>query len=386
MKLSKTNNKLAVERLESRCLMAGNVTVAIREGNLYVDGDNLSNSVSIESAGPNTVQVLGVDNPVGTSTRINGSPNGARYFSGFAGDIFVRMRAGNDRVHVTNMVAPRHLFVDLGAGNDLLVAGRDMLFRSPPSTFGPTGPLYVQGYLRAFGGSGNDEIDQADVQVHGSGLVDLGIGNDSFRIDPYRDGDSYEQMAGIVEYFGSLTVQTGTGVDTADITGLGVGNNFLLDKPSGQLDAALTSVRVDSYADIFTEEGADDIVLTDVDVYRDLTIASGAGADLIDVARSAADRMFIDSGWEEDDVLVANVALRVLDVRLGQGDDYLDLLSVDADAIYAKGDDGNDLFIVRDTQALDAYFYGDAGFDTFRTSSTQPNSIARLRRFSFERQ
>lgn len=377
--------KLSVERLESRCLMAGNVTVALREGDLFINGDTLSNSVSIESAGANTVQVRGVDNPAGSPTRINGSPNGARFFPGFFGDIIVRMRDGDDRVHVTNLVAPGNVFVDLGNGNDLLVAGRDVLLRAPPSSFGPTGPLYVQGSLRAYGGSGNDAIDQADAHVRGFGFVDLGIGNDGFRTDPVQDGDSYEEMTGTVEYFGNLTVQTGAGSDTADITGLSVGNNFFLDKLSGQLDAVLTSLRIDNYADIFSEEGADDILLTDVDVWRDLTIVSGAGADLVDVAATVADRMFVESGSESDLVNMTNVSFRVLDVRLGQGHDDLDLLGVDVDVIYANGDDGDDLFIVRNTRAFDAYFYGDLGFDTYRTSAAQPNSITRLRRFSIER-
>ncbi len=69
--------RLFVEGLECRRLLAGDVTVTRSGADLVVTGDNLSNTISIESDGNGGVRVNGFNDAMGQATRINGTPNGS---------------------------------------------------------------------------------------------------------------------------------------------------------------------------------------------------------------------------------------------------------------------------------------------------------------------
>jgi len=108
----------ALERLEDRTLLSGNVTAIVTSGgNLVVTGDAQGNQIRIQSASGGSLQVSSLD---GTTT-ING---GSTPFSttGVTGNVAVFMKQGADVVDVggTGMLTtlPKNLFIDTGSGDD----------------------------------------------------------------------------------------------------------------------------------------------------------------------------------------------------------------------------------------------------------------------------
>ena len=95
--------RLFVEGLEDRRLLAGDVTVTRSGADLYVTGDNLSNTISIESDGNGGVRVNGFNDASAAPTRINGTPNGTFQSSAFTGSVFVVMNEGDDEVRLTRL-------------------------------------------------------------------------------------------------------------------------------------------------------------------------------------------------------------------------------------------------------------------------------------------
>src|SRR5688500_6096745 len=50
---------LGLEQLERREVLAGNVAASLRGGNLFLNGDNLANDISITHIAPNSVTITG---------------------------------------------------------------------------------------------------------------------------------------------------------------------------------------------------------------------------------------------------------------------------------------------------------------------------------------
>ena len=95
-------SQLSYDLLEQKQLLAGDVGVSIRAGNLIVTGDNLANTVSITSDDSGTATVQGTD------TLVNGSEN-PFVFNGSIKNVFLRMANGNDQVSISGVTAERLL-------------------------------------------------------------------------------------------------------------------------------------------------------------------------------------------------------------------------------------------------------------------------------------
>src|SRR5580700_11193475 len=115
---ARSSPRWALERLEDRTLLSGNVTATVTgAGNLLVVGDAKGNEILIQSTSGGALQVSSLD---GTTT-ING---GSSPFSttGVTGNVAVFMKQGADVVDVggTGMLTtlPKNLFVDTGSGDD----------------------------------------------------------------------------------------------------------------------------------------------------------------------------------------------------------------------------------------------------------------------------
>lgn len=98
----KLRRRPVLETLESRTLLAGNVTASVVNDSLMVDGDEFSNGVAIEQTSPNTFRVRTY--PLGGSpTLLNGSTTTIQTFSGVTNDINVYVRAAYDEVSVNHL-------------------------------------------------------------------------------------------------------------------------------------------------------------------------------------------------------------------------------------------------------------------------------------------
>lgn len=378
MKKAPLRKRLRLEPLEHRQMMAGNVTASISNGDLIVDGDDLNNAITIESAGTNTVQVRGFNDTLGSATSVNGSPNALQIFSGFTGSVVVRINGGDDLVRVTNLVVNGSVIVDLAGGADEAVLGRDSATGDLRFAATPSGPLYVTGGVVITAGAGNDNVVQSDLHIQDGGTTDLGAGNDTLTVR--RPPSS----AANVEYAGSYFMLPGDGDDSLNVTGLVVGGSLTVDDATGVTTLNMTSMGVGVNFSVFTDQLNDQINISATNTHQTLNIVTEGGADYVNVS-AIADLFLLNTGAANDDVHISSASIDELSLQLGLGNDALDLLNVYSSVLTARGSNGNDTFLARNVNAVDAFFYGDADFDTWRDSRALPNNIRNLQRFTIER-
>ena len=99
---------MGLEPLESRLLMAGDVSVSVSGGDLLISGDGDDNQILIVESG-GTFDVLG---QAGTTV------NGGEDITGLAGDILIDMDRGDDRVVISGVDFDGNIIVDGGVGGN----------------------------------------------------------------------------------------------------------------------------------------------------------------------------------------------------------------------------------------------------------------------------
>lgn len=135
---------------------------------------------------------------------------------------------------------------------------------------------------------------------------------------------------------------------------------------------------------VTTANMTDSIGIRNARVDGTLSVTSQGGYDALSVA-AIADQLAIYAGAGSDSVQVLSTKTNVLKVTLGTGADKLDLTDAVANQIFTYGGEDDDLFRVRNTQAIDAVFNGGLGLDTYQDFNLQPNQISQLKRSVIER-
>jgi Ca2+-binding RTX toxin-like protein len=154
--------KFAVESLESRTVLAGNVTAVLQKGNLIVTGDAANNGITITQLENGSFEVAGDG-----TTAINGQSLGTpAVFTGVTKNVKVDMKAGNDNVSLSDVIIPQNLVVDGGKGNDT-IALTDVDVR-------------YNAVLQ--GGAGNDSITATGVETRATLLVNGGNGSNTINV------------------------------------------------------------------------------------------------------------------------------------------------------------------------------------------------------------
>src|SRR5436190_8856761 len=128
---------LFLERLESREVLTGNVTAAIRGGDLFVNGDSQGNDITITRSGPSSLTITG------NGTTVNGQASVT--LNNFHDDAIINLNGGNDKLTFERTI--------------------DDLFRLP-------------GGLTITTAGGNDELNFSDVSVKDHLFINTGSGND----------------------------------------------------------------------------------------------------------------------------------------------------------------------------------------------------------------
>src|SRR5262245_15342838 len=107
MKLSALRRPLEVEKLEDRCLMAGNVTAALVGGVLQVRGDDVANAVDITNNLVGDYVLTGQTGGTGGPTTVNGSSGPVTIPGSVSVPLDIQMGNGNDEVALHNTLAWR---------------------------------------------------------------------------------------------------------------------------------------------------------------------------------------------------------------------------------------------------------------------------------------
>jgi hypothetical protein len=242
--------QLAVETLEGRAMMAGNVSAFVSSGSLYVNGDGFGNGVAITKVGYEAYQVSGISQ-AGASTRINGTT--VRTFYNVSDDIRVSLGNGNDFLRIggaselTRMVLPDDLFIDMGNGNDSVrlqwLSNRDYNDRMVVNTGWQDDSVdmfmvYCNDYMTIDTAQNWDNVSMNHVTVGGALTVSTGAGSDRFVLSRSIVGRLSVDMGSEGDYVGlwvchfnySAHVNGGAGFDTlsrVDLRGRGTTASFI---------------------------------------------------------------------------------------------------------------------------------------------------------------
>ena len=173
-----------VESLESRQMMAGDVTAHVVNGDLVINGDNDSNELYVYGTGGGNFVLFGEN-----GTRINGLSG--HPISGVTDDVRINLRNGHNRIALLGHDLPDDILIRTGNGDDTIVM-RDATVRSDLRIRTGSGndtvflvDTTVQGQLNLATAGGNDEVALYDT-VAGRANVNLGAGNDEalmFEVD-----------------------------------------------------------------------------------------------------------------------------------------------------------------------------------------------------------
>ncbi len=188
----------AIECLEARTLLTGNVLAAVLPGgNLLLLGDSKPNQISIQSSG-GALQVSSLDG----TTKINGSTNPFTA-NGVTGGVYVFLGQGNDVLQIGGAtVAPTI---------------------SPAVTLTTTIPQN----LLVITGNGNDTVNIEDTSIGGSAAIFGGIGSDTFTVGSPATGVAVSVGHNLLidGGFGNSTMAVFDANVTGNLTLIGNGSN-----------------------------------------------------------------------------------------------------------------------------------------------------------------
>ena len=309
------HRRLFLESLETRAMLAGNVTAVVRGGTLFVTGDNADNNVVIQQTGVNQFTVVGV---TGSATTVNGKAAGIVFTGNGVRNFEIDLRGGNDTLGISNdLTYLDALSAELAAGPGGPV--------TPSAT--TASALSLAGYANIRGGLGNDAI-AVNLRAGGSIFVDANAGSDAVVV---------EGSTAV-----SLLVNTDTGNQSTD------GADYLRIR---NVAISRSSIVANTYS------GDDTLLLTD-DSAAAFVINSGVGATT--------------SGHTDFDNLIAARLVARGDILIfaGADDDTVGVNDIDARFFLAVGQNGNDTMTFAYLDVNNASLIGEAGNDTITVDDT----------------
>jgi hypothetical protein len=315
---------LAVEQLEPKQMMAGDVTVSLVGGNLRVVGDEAGNQIAVtQGADANSFVIQGLN---GTNVKMNGTtaPETGLVVNNVRGLVNVSMGGGDDSVSVSNATFKLALSIETGAGNDTVLVG---------SPAGPTeavagaasgANVNARGALNIFTGSDNDTVRVADVAVGGflniatlggDDTVQLGVAATPGLAATAAEGAPASVRAGL-----AIDVALGEGTDSAQVNSASAWGAVNVGGGGGGDQIGLTAVRA---ASLLVSGGLD------------------GSADVVNVSGARAFAAVIGTGGGADQATIADSTFTALEVAMGGGDDALTASNVTARQALLSGGEGS---------------------------------------------
>lgn len=246
----------AIERLESRRLLTGNVTVELKRDDVHIEGDRHDNSISI------TVSQAGLTITGRNQTTVNGRPElfiPAASLPAEIDDVYIRMGAGNDTVdaNLSGVVIHDDLHVDLGSGNDRISAVGGSVGHN----------------ARIYGGADNDVVEWSGFTVANDLSVFLGSGNNNLTLNNGTVNDD-------------ISVHGGRDSDRLTMRSLTIADNAHLFTDGGNDFVSVADSRVGGNALVALGSGNDELVVTNSRFAGRTSALGGSGFDTIRVTGS----------------------------------------------------------------------------------------------------
>ncbi len=262
---------LECESLEEKALLAGDVSVAIVDGNLLVRGDAEANHILVESSVDHQqIVIRGLPGVGGIDTTLNGQA-GPVVIGGLGRELDIRMGAGNDVVDVPRG-AFRNVTVAGGRGDDVVRLGGETATNAPPAA------VHIAGDLTVHLAHGADRLRVEHVNVSGQAVLGGGRGADHISITALHadralisGGRGADAVVVLGSSINHLALQTGAGHDQAAV-----------------VDSAFEELRVD------LGRGNDRMAMGGTDVAGTALINGGEGRDrLTRLGGNSSDRFAI---------------------------------------------------------------------------------------------
>ncbi len=300
------------------------VNVIVRSnGDVLINGDGGDNRVTVEFCSDGSALIVygQVDGPAEGFELIEG---------GFADDLTINLKGGNDRVEIGGSPSFVGGGVDAAVLPDCEEIERDL-------EFGFDGNYDIPGNLKILGASGNDTAELLELAVGKDATMSMGSGDNTATLVFVRVGDDVTVRASGGRDFLALY---GVWIDDRLDANLSAGNNgfFLAHGATGRT--------------ILRGHNGDDGIVFDgdiVDLGHNPIMITGGGIDEFDLGDFTWSGKFrLNSGSGADDLYLIPVRSpgAVLDLDTAAGDDLVVLIR----DVLVPGDD----------------FNGGPGFDEFR--------------------
>jgi hypothetical protein len=258
------------EQLETRQMLAGDVTVSVVAGDLVITGDALSNAIVLEATANAGEFVISdaADAGVGATT-INGGATPVT-LAGVTGGIVITMDDGHDRVTISkarDIDIADELVINTGPGDDRL-------------TSTGTRRITIGANLSVVTGDGDDVVSISQIRVGGNATFDTGVGHDRVTLsNTSLASDRLNYVAG------NLVLHAGDGSDVFALTAsMTVGHNITFDGGLGNdvLNAPNLIRYVSAAGDITLQfgDGSDTLIGKGLFATGDALIDFGAGNDV----------------------------------------------------------------------------------------------------------
>jgi hypothetical protein len=289
--MARRTNQLNVDRLETRDLMAGNLSAVVSNGILFVKegfgSTNTNNGLQIFQLSNGRYRVVGLSAADGTPTRVNGADSAE--FVVPTGKLNVKLGAGNDTVFLHG-ARPDVVTINVGAPN---IADTDL--------------VVVDG-----------------VQTRGLVHIVTGGGNDTVAVRNSKIGN------GIGTTSDDLSIFTGAGADTVE-----VGSNDGFVEVAGRM-------RVATFSSATAVED-DRVTIKSTIVSKLMALDLGAGKDRLTIENSFGDDIVALTGTGDDTVKLTEVrAFDQFFVDTSHGNDTLDMVFLSATDLAIHGGTGFD--------------------------------------------
>lgn len=266
------------EHLETRCLLAGNVSVSLSAAAAVITGDGQANDLELVAV-PGSLLLRGRN-----GTTINGSQSPFTLSS--SGTTF-----------------QRQLQVHLGAGNDVFSIGSDIRFgrlvqidgQAGDDTISVTGSNFDH-LLSVSSGTGNDSVvfsrltAAGPVSIAADGSLQFATADStlqrSLTVNTAAGADSAVVTGSTIG--GSVVLLTGAGDDNIAIQNSTLRSSLYVDAGRGRDVVLLDGAKVTGPASLWMRQGNDSIILQGQTILsRRLTVGALLGTDQLEIAGTA---------------------------------------------------------------------------------------------------
>jgi hypothetical protein len=362
--------RLRMECLEEKVPLAGDVMIAVVNGDLVITGDAADNSFIIEEAtlfDGHQYRVFGRD-----LTNVNGVTNEWVFFDGVTRDVIVDLGDGADTFRGYGypnafepfdfaLKFPRDLVITTGAGEDHIALGVtevEEFFNE--FNFGQSPVQIGRDLVMNLGGDADSILMSAtavgdDLSISDTGgnteiivwpsflypmpsFVDLSVGDDlSVNLG---SGDDLIDIS-MITIGGDATYGLGGGSDYASLLGFTAGGSVMVNAGAGANEVHVESGTVGGGV-MVSGSGTNNFQLSALTVASSIVMLSNSNDDQLYVIGSTAGTAIINAGGGADYVQVTDSALDLLMVNLGSGNDTLNLDGVTSTLALLIGGGGSD--------------------------------------------